>query len=33
MIRTGIAVELDTPTDLTAVLAHPEGRWLSGFLS
>lgn len=33
VIRVGLAVELDTPTDLAAVRAHPEGRWLADFLS
>jgi 2-phospho-L-lactate guanylyltransferase len=33
VVRVGLAVELDTPTDLAAVRAHPEGRWLSDFLS
>jgi 2-phospho-L-lactate/phosphoenolpyruvate guanylyltransferase len=33
IIRVGLAVELDTPADLAAARAHPEGRWLSYFLS
>ncbi|MBI5157793.1 MAG: 2-phospho-L-lactate guanylyltransferase [Acidimicrobiia bacterium] len=33
LIRAGLAVELDTPADLRATLRHPEGRWLTEFLS
>lgn len=33
VVRTGLAVELDTGTDLIAVLRHPEGRWLHRYLS
>lgn len=33
VIRTGLAVELDTSADLAAVLAHPRGRWLEPLLS
>lgn len=33
IIRTGLAVELDTTSDLIAVLRHPEGRWLHRYLS
>ncbi len=33
IVRVGLAVELDTPDDLRATLRHPEGRWLSEFLS
>ncbi len=33
LIRTGLAVELDTPADLQAVRQHPAGAWLDAFLS
>lgn len=33
LIRTGLAVELDTPADLHAVRHHPAGAWLDVFLS
>jgi 2-phospho-L-lactate guanylyltransferase len=33
VIRTGLAVELDTAADLAAVLRHPRGRWLEPLLS
>lgn len=33
VVRTGLAVELDTSADLAAVLAHPRGRWLEPLLS
>lgn len=33
VIRTGLAVELDTAADLRAVRRHPAGAWLDAFLS
>ncbi len=33
LIRPGLAIELDTPADLAAVIRHPEGRWLLAYLS
>lgn len=33
LVRTGLAVELDTPADLLAARRHPAGAWLEPFLS
>ena len=33
LVRPGLAVELDTPTDLAATLRRADGRWLAAFLS
>ena len=33
VVTTGLAVDIDTPADLTATLAHPEGAWLKRFLT
>lgn len=33
LVTPGLAVEIDTPTDLAAVLATPGGSWLVPFLS
>lgn len=33
LMRTGLAVELDTPADLAAARRHDEGQWLARFLS
>ena len=33
VVRTGLAVELDTPADLAATVRRPDGRWLAEFLS
>ncbi len=30
--RPGLALDLDTPADLDAALAHPAGAWLTGYL-
>ena len=32
LVRTGLAVELDTPADLLAAQRHPAGAWLAAFL-
>jgi len=32
VVRIGTAVELDTPTDLAAVLRHPRGSWIRAHL-
>lgn len=33
VVRSGLAVELDTSADLAAVLGHPRGAWLGALLS
>lgn len=33
LVRPGLAVELDTPSDLASVRLHPDGRWVERFLS
>lgn len=33
IVTVGLAVEIDTPADLAAAAAHPEGGWMRGFLS
>ncbi len=33
LIRTGLAVELDTPADLAATRRRVEGRWVADYLS
>ncbi len=30
--RPGLALDLDTPADLDAALAHPDGAWLAGYV-
>lgn len=33
LVTVGLAVEIDTPADLTAAAAHPAGAWIRPFLS
>lgn len=33
VFRTGLALDLDRPSDLRAALAHPRGRWLADWVT